>query len=141
MPCSQPLETDISFPNHNIYTSQGDNSSWGSQGQVSSPRKIEFPQFDGSEPRVWIKKCMRDFQVIYTVPEDQTKTLTSVHLDGKEELWFRGSWKEKECLLGRKFIQGVYEHFDGIDPGMIFRGIQQVAASPDSVTDYLKKFE
>ncbi|KAG8374979.1 hypothetical protein BUALT_Bualt10G0051900 [Buddleja alternifolia] len=48
--------------------------------------KIEFPHFDGENPRPWILRSNRYFQVINTIPEEQKVTLASVYLEGKVEL-------------------------------------------------------
>ncbi|KAL0429975.1 UNVERIFIED_CONTAM: hypothetical protein Sradi_0623500 [Sesamum radiatum] len=64
--------------------------SGGSQGRFPSISKLEFPKFNGDDPRGWIRKCQWYFQTVYTIPEDQKVSLASVHFEGKAELWFQG---------------------------------------------------
>ncbi|KAG8387035.1 hypothetical protein BUALT_Bualt03G0211200 [Buddleja alternifolia] len=68
---------------NNIHlTTENSNSSY-----TPFPR-VEFPHFDGDNPRGWILRCNRYFQVISTIPEEQKVALASVYLDGKAEMWF-----------------------------------------------------
>ena len=65
--------------------------------------KIEFPVFEGNDPRGWIKKCTQYFGLC-KVHESQKVDLASLYLKGPAETWFmnynlgrRGvSW---DCLL------------------------------------------
>ncbi|KAL0395989.1 UNVERIFIED_CONTAM: Transposon Ty3-I Gag-Pol polyprotein [Sesamum calycinum] len=45
---------------------------------------IEFPKFNGDEPRGWIRKCQWYFQTVYTIPDDQRVSLASIHLEVKQ---------------------------------------------------------
>ncbi|XP_026396304.1 uncharacterized protein LOC113290936 [Papaver somniferum] len=44
--------------------------------------KIDFPRFDGSNPRGWLRKCERYFHINSIDPAKQVE-LASIHLDGK----------------------------------------------------------
>ncbi|KAL0408450.1 UNVERIFIED_CONTAM: hypothetical protein Sradi_1779400 [Sesamum radiatum] len=71
--------------------------------------RVEFPRFNGDEPRAWVRKCLRYFQIIYTVLEDQKVHLASIHLDGRAELWFQSLIEGKEVPTWNHFVQAVYE--------------------------------
>ncbi|KAL0419496.1 UNVERIFIED_CONTAM: hypothetical protein Sradi_1363100 [Sesamum radiatum] len=43
--------------------------------------EVNFPHFKGDNPRAWIRKCNRYFQLISTIGEDQKVPLASVHLE------------------------------------------------------------
>ena len=49
--------------------------------------KLEFPSFDGSNPRNWVKKCSRYFSLC-KIPDHQRVDVASIHLVGKAEMWF-----------------------------------------------------
>jgi len=49
--------------------------------------KLEFPSFDGTNPRNWIKKCSRYF-ALCKIPDSQRVDVASIHLTGKAETWF-----------------------------------------------------
>uniref|UniRef100_A0A803MXW2 Uncharacterized protein n=1 Tax=Chenopodium quinoa TaxID=63459 RepID=A0A803MXW2_CHEQI len=48
--------------------------------------KLEFPKFDGSNPRIWIKKCCKYFDLC-KIPENQKVDLASLNMSGKAENW------------------------------------------------------
>jgi len=49
--------------------------------------KLEFPSFDGSNPRNWVKKCSRYF-VLCKIPNSQRGDVALIHLIGKVKTWF-----------------------------------------------------
>ncbi|KAL0313371.1 UNVERIFIED_CONTAM: Retrovirus-related Pol polyprotein from transposon.6 [Sesamum radiatum] len=129
-------------PHHHSHSFQQDFGAGGSQGQGRSIPKIEFLKFDGEEPRSWIRKCIRYFHIVHTIPEDQKVSLASVHLDGKAELWYQGLTESRGMLTWPRFMQAVYERIDSNDPGMIlgeFTRLQQHLT--DTVERYMEKFE
>ena len=59
--------------------------------------KIEFPYFDGSDPKGWVKKCIRYF-TLCKIMEEQKVDLAALHLRGQAEVWFNS------YILGRRNI-------------------------------------
>ncbi|KAL0449609.1 UNVERIFIED_CONTAM: hypothetical protein Slati_1517300 [Sesamum latifolium] len=102
--------------------------------------RVDFPRFNGDEPRAWVRKCLRYFQIIYTVPEDQKVHLASIHLDGRAELWFQSLIEGKEVPTWNRFVQAVYEQFDGTDPGVILGEFNKLRQTR-TVVEYLERFE
>lgn len=47
---------------------------------------LEFPKFDGNNPRMWIKKCTRYFNLCST-SEEQKVDLACSHMVDKAEVW------------------------------------------------------
>ncbi|XP_026400008.1 uncharacterized protein LOC113295889 [Papaver somniferum] len=56
-------------------------------GKFSRHPKIDFPIFDGNNPRGWIRKCVRYFQLNMVVDAHKVD-LASIHLDGRADSWF-----------------------------------------------------
>ncbi|KAK4419979.1 hypothetical protein Salat_2410800 [Sesamum alatum] len=51
---------------------QGDTTNGGSQGSYSSHSKqLEFPAFNGEDPRMWIRRCTKYFNIANTITENQ----------------------------------------------------------------------
>ncbi|XP_074297855.1 uncharacterized protein LOC141628647 [Silene latifolia] len=48
--------------------------------------RVEFPVFDGSNPRIWVKKCKKYFELC-KVADDQKLNLASLYMVGKAESW------------------------------------------------------
>ncbi|XP_074363636.1 uncharacterized protein LOC141704251 [Apium graveolens] len=60
--------------------------------------KLDFPKFDGSNPRNWIKKCTRYFDLCKIV-SDQKVSLASLYMVDKAESWVTS------YLAVRKFVE------------------------------------
>lgn len=59
--------------------------------------KVEFPSFDGNDPKGWIKKCTRYF-TLCKISDDQKANLASLHLKGIAETWF------SSYVMGRRNV-------------------------------------
>lgn len=125
-------------PLENVPRNESQNQS-ASGGCIPFP-KVEFPHFDGDNPRAWIRKCNRYFQVISTIGEDQKVPLASVHLEGRAELWYQGYIEGREAPSWQEFVLAVFERFEDLDFEKVmgeFNRLQQ----ENSVNNYLEKFE
>ncbi|KAL0449689.1 UNVERIFIED_CONTAM: hypothetical protein Slati_1525300 [Sesamum latifolium] len=92
--------------------SRNDSKISGSQHLFPSISNLEFPKFNGDEPRGWRRKCQGYFQMVYTIPDDQRVPVASVHLQGKAELWFQGLGSSllRRSMRGLKeWIQELFE--------------------------------
>jgi len=101
--------------------------------------KIEFPNFGGANPRIWIKKCARYFSLC-KIPDSQKVDLASIHLTGKAEIWFASYIAVKKSVEWDDFIVDVCDRFREELRGTIveeFNKLQQVG----SLDDYLDSFE
>lgn len=49
--------------------------------------KLEFPIFDGNGPRLWMKKCVKYFNLC-KVLESQRVDLASMHITSRADSWF-----------------------------------------------------
>lgn len=45
--------------------------------------RVDFPKFDGSNPRSWIIKCNSYFKLMSSIPDSQRVHLASMHFEGK----------------------------------------------------------
>ncbi|KAK4421833.1 hypothetical protein Salat_2133900 [Sesamum alatum] len=110
-------------------------------GRPPSISYIEFPRFNGDEPKGWIRKCHWYFEVVYTIPEDQKISLASIYLEGKAELWFQG-WVNGKCTPSwQHFVESVYERFEGVDPGAMLGEFNTLQQGTGTIEQYLERFE
>jgi len=72
--------------------------------------KLEFPSFDGTNPRHWIKKCSRYF-ALCKIPDDQRLDVASIHLVGKAETWFTSYIAVRKNVDWSDFIVDVCSRF------------------------------
>lgn len=62
--------------------------------------KIEFPKFDGSDPKGWIIRADQYFEFI-NIEEQKKVKLAGLHFEGKASIWYcfyqssrgNGNWK------------------------------------------------
>ncbi|KAJ8435420.1 hypothetical protein Cgig2_001072 [Carnegiea gigantea] len=85
-----------------IHNNIGSGTEMGTRSNLHFNRKVEFPTFDGTGPKGWIKKCTRYFSLCRT-GDEQKVDLAALHLKGPAEVWF-GSY-----ILGRRNI--AWEEF------------------------------
>jgi len=101
--------------------------------------RIEFPVFEGTNPRIWIKKCERYFNMC-KIPESQPVDLAFIHLKGKAEVWFTSYVAVKKSVDWDEFIVNVCGRFKedlGCKVVEDFSKVQQNGA----LDEYLEKFE
>lgn len=102
--------------------------------------KMDFPRFNGSDPRGWFKKCEKFFQ-LNPLLEPRSKVLyAAMYLDGEADIWYQALqdehpwlvWKEFVHHISNQFAKGGHENLQGQFNKLMQRG---------KVDDYIRKFE
>ncbi|XP_026452244.1 uncharacterized protein LOC113352661 [Papaver somniferum] len=62
-------------------------ASHGSPANSLKPVKLDFPRFDGENPRRWLRKCDRFLQM-HPMEETQKTDFASMYMDGRTDSWF-----------------------------------------------------
>ncbi|KAG8372765.1 hypothetical protein BUALT_Bualt12G0100900 [Buddleja alternifolia] len=127
--------SNINTGGHGMHSGSENNSS----SYTPFPR-VEFPHFYGENPRSWILRSNRYFQVISTIPEEQKVALASVYLEGKAEMWFQGFMEGRELLSWSQFTLAILERFNDYDPELIvgsFNKLNQIG----TIFEYLEMFK
>ncbi|XP_074271204.1 uncharacterized protein LOC141595129 [Silene latifolia] len=101
--------------------------------------KVEFPVFDGSNPRIWVKKCKKYFELC-KVADNQKLNLASLYMVGKAESWVHsymnmrvnGDWDDFVLDLCAMFKENL-----GSNIVEEFNKLQKTG----SLEDYLDAFE
>lgn len=78
--------------------------------------KIDFPHFDGSYPRAWVKKCHRFFQ-FHLMDDLQKVVVASLYLDGRADAWFLNYQISKLQVQWLDLIGDVCHRFEDIRQG------------------------
>ena len=80
------------------------------QSQTQIWPRLEFPIFDGKNPRHWLRRRSKIFQ-IYQIHEDFQVETAAMFLDSKPDVWFR-EWKEgKTELTWEDFVSALCHRF------------------------------
>ncbi|KAL3504670.1 hypothetical protein ACH5RR_034511 [Cinchona calisaya] len=66
--------------------------------------KIDFPNFDGMNPREWIRKAERYFQ-LHGIEKEQQVAVAELYLQGKADVWFQGFANGRERITWEEFSQ------------------------------------
>ncbi|KAK4400375.1 hypothetical protein Sango_1143600 [Sesamum angolense] len=59
-------------------------------------KQLKFPKFNGEEPRQWVRRCNRYFNIANTIIDDQKVQVASVQREGRAETWYEGLMERKE---------------------------------------------
>ncbi|WVZ71981.1 hypothetical protein U9M48_020508 [Paspalum notatum var. saurae] len=102
--------------------------------------QLDFPKFDGSNPKIWIKRCDTYFDV-YNVPEEQWVRLATMHFTGAAAFWMQSieinlkqcSWEDL-CLV-------VVRRFERDQLHSIIRKFYHISQGGASVSEYVEHFD
>lgn len=101
--------------------------------------KMDFPKFDGENPKLWQQECETYFELYQVLPGLRTR-YASLNFKGTAALWLRNvqakgrveNWDELCNLVHEKFGKNKYTHYR-----RQLRQLKQV----DSVAIYVEAFE
>lgn len=72
--------------------------------------KLEFPKFDGSNPRMWLKKCSKYF-TLCNIPEDQRVDMACLNMIDKAECWMSSYVTVKKNVDWGEFCVDITARF------------------------------
>jgi len=101
--------------------------------------KMDFPDFEGSDPNVWLDNC-RDYFDLYQIPEGMWVTAARMHLKGKAGKWYQ-AFKQKNTFRSWTHFCGVIEQEFGSDD---FRSSMQdllALKQTGSIDEYTEQFQ
>ncbi|XP_026453896.1 uncharacterized protein LOC113355284 [Papaver somniferum] len=90
-----------------------DNELMFKSGKFSKHPKIYFPRFYGTNPRGWIRKCERYFQ-LNSVGDVHKVDLASIHFDGKADSWFLDYQEGKILIDWLQFSSDICCRFEDV---------------------------
>jgi len=99
----------------------------------------EFPEFDGSCPKLWIKKCNNYFDM-YGVPEFRKSRTAYMHFIGNAEFWAQSLDFAIQELAWPELCKLVCDRFEKDQHNLLLRQFFLIRQS-DSIADYIEKFD
>ena len=116
-------------------------TNWPSTNTGNTPKKpkIVFPSFDGNNPRNWIRKCKKYFN-IHPMDDDQKLDMVSIHMEGKADTWFHDyqesndpfSWDQFVIDVSARFLEVGHDNIVGEFNKLVQKG---------TVEEYQENFE
>ena len=101
--------------------------------------RLDFPIFEGSNPRSWIRKCQKIFQV-YQIPDPSQVEAASMFLDTKPDIWFQ-EWKEgRDVLKWDEFVAAICRRFGESEEISVVEDFLRLKQT-GTIEAYLEKLE
>ncbi|XP_063938080.1 uncharacterized protein LOC135147942 [Daucus carota subsp. sativus] len=76
--------------------------------------KLDFPKFDGKDPRGWLNKCEKFFQLNPTTDLRSRVLCAALHMENDADIWYRTVEREKSNLLWPEFCNLVCQRFSKV---------------------------
>lgn len=73
--------------------------------------EMDFPQFDGSDVRIWLDKWKAFFQ-LYSIPDCFKVTSASLYLSDHAAHWYQTVKQSGEFQSWEKFCAAIIQEFD-----------------------------
>jgi len=101
--------------------------------------KMDFPDFEGSDPKVWLDNC-RDYFELYQIPEGMWVTVARMHLKGKAGKWYQ-AFKQKNTFRSWTHFCGVIEQEFGSDDFRSSMHDLLALKQTGSIDEYTEQFQ
>ncbi|KAJ3684911.1 hypothetical protein LUZ61_014075 [Rhynchospora tenuis] len=115
-----------------------DNRRLGNNHRIHFPR-ADFPQFDGSNPFVWVSKCVSYFE-IFQIPDCYKTHMATLHFLEEALEWYEGFKEDCPNPQWPMLVEEVLDRFQSYNtsnPVGEFKRVQQTG----KVLDYIRQFE
>ncbi|XP_026396801.1 uncharacterized protein LOC113291491 [Papaver somniferum] len=82
--------------------------------KFSRTPKVDFPRFNGTNPRGWALKCVRYFQ-FHNIPDNERVDIAAIHFDSSVDPWFlnyqQGSFNKLYQTTSVEDYYDLWEHY------------------------------
>lgn len=125
-------------PSHLQFDTQTGNREFGTR-YVFLP-KLQFPLFDGDNPRLWRDRCEMYFKVYAVSPHLKTRFAAQLNFKGTAVVWLQTFERRGRMLDWETFCDAVFDRFDRDQYQVQLCHLDALRQS-GSVSEYLEKFE
>lgn len=101
---------------------------------------MDFPKFDGKDPRSWISKCEKYFQLNPSLDARARVICATLYLEDEADIWFRSLEEEKPCLLWNEFVELVCNQFSKVGYENLVGQFNKLVQK-GRVEDYISQFD
>ncbi|XP_026444472.1 uncharacterized protein LOC113344718 [Papaver somniferum] len=101
--------------------------------------KLDFPRFDGENPKSWIQKCEYYFQM-QGVPDVNRTRMAAIHLDGKATKWYDNLCITQPHISWKCFCENLCARFENPAHDNIV-GLFNKLVQLTTVEAYFEEFE
>ncbi|XP_026447045.1 uncharacterized protein LOC113347590 [Papaver somniferum] len=107
--------------------------------KFSRTPKVDFPRFDGTNPRGWAQKCERYF-AFHNFAESDRVDMAAIHFDSKVDSWFLNYQQGKHKMSWDTFIHDLCVRFEDVAHDNYVGSFNKLSQST-KVEDYYDRFE
>ncbi|PIN03314.1 hypothetical protein CDL12_24163 [Handroanthus impetiginosus] len=100
---------------------------------------LDFPRFDGENPKTWIWRC-HNFFLKKPVDDHKKVHMASRHMDGEAKMWYMSSIAGNKSIGWTTFIKLLMERFD-VSQSANFEWHIINLRQEGSVVEYIRQFE
>ncbi|XP_020092846.1 uncharacterized protein LOC109713256 [Ananas comosus] len=129
---SKPLEMEEE------HTSPWGHRSFNHHQHLPYPR-LDFPSFEGEDPRSWIENCEQYFE-LYQIPQHQWLSVATMHLIGKAKTWKQGYFVNKQMVSWDEFTEAVCRRFAQVGERYLIREFSNLKHT-GTCEKYQERFE
>lgn len=99
---------------------------------------IPFPQFDGTNPKLWIRKCETFFD-IYSVPKHLQIPLATMNFIGSAGFWLQTMQSKVLSITWEELCSAICTRFDKDEENHLIRQFFRIRQT-NSVSEYIENF-
>lgn len=101
--------------------------------------QLDFPRFDGSNPRIWKKKCENFFE-IYVVPPEMWVKLATMYFVGSADFWLQAIEPSLVGCSWKDFCSAVCGRFEKEQLNALIRQFFHIKQL-GNVAEYVEQFD
>ncbi|XP_012857031.1 PREDICTED: uncharacterized protein LOC105976303 [Erythranthe guttata] len=109
-------------------------------GNFNPNPRLEFPRFDGTNPRSWLFKCQGYFQLVTNLTEKQKVTLAGLNFEGRAAVWFSHLLQQGSDYTWDQFVGLVAARFEELKEAKVLSELMKLKVTT-SLEDYISRFE
>ncbi|XP_026439438.1 uncharacterized protein LOC113341994 [Papaver somniferum] len=102
--------------------------------------KLDFPRFDGENPKRWIQKCDRYFLLNNIRDEHHKVTMAAMHMEGKADKWLTNLQSTRSITSWFELAEHACIRFENPANDNIL-GVFSKISQTTTVDDYFEQFE
>ncbi|XP_026453525.1 uncharacterized protein LOC113354395 [Papaver somniferum] len=108
-------------------------------GKFTRTPKVDFPRFNGTNPRRWVLKCERYFHH-HNFPDEERVDMAAIHFDSQVDPWYPSYQQGKGSIPWSTFVQDLYARFEDVAHDNYVGSFNKLSQTT-TVEDYYDKWE
>ncbi|XP_026416754.1 uncharacterized protein LOC113312214 [Papaver somniferum] len=108
-------------------------------GKFTRTPKVDFPRFNGTNPRGWVLKCERYFH-LHNFPDEEHVDMVVIQFDSQVDSWYLNYQQGKGSIPWSTFVQDLYARFEDVAHDNYVGSFNKLSQTT-TVKDYYDKWE